>query len=59
MLRYTRDRSGPSFALVVDHDDPERESAYAEHDGATLEAARTSRFNVVSMKRDWRIVFRR
>lgn len=58
MLRYTRDRPGPTFALVIDHDDAEREFAYSERDGATLAAARAGGFQVVSMKRDWRVVFR-
>ncbi|HVH45572.1 MAG TPA: HAD family hydrolase [Labilithrix sp.] len=59
MLRYTRDRNGPSFALVIQHDDAEREAAYGEKDGATLDAARRHGFSVVSMKRDWKVVFGR
>jgi hypothetical protein len=57
MLRYTRDRAGPSFALVVNHDDDVREFAYAEKDGATLAAARAGGFQVVSMKNDWKVIF--
>jgi phosphoglycolate phosphatase-like HAD superfamily hydrolase len=57
MLRYTRDRPGPSFALVINHDDDIRESAYAENDGATLAAAGVYDFTVVSMQRDWNVVF--
>jgi hypothetical protein len=58
MLRYTRDRPGRSFALVINHDDEQREAAYAEKDGATLAAARAGDFQVVSMRNDWRVVFK-
>lgn len=46
-----------TFALVIDHDDPEREYAYT--DGATrvLDAARTRGWTTVSMREDWSRVF--
>lgn len=56
MLRYTHDVPG-SFQLVINHDDAERESAYAEKDGATLAAAKAGNFSVVSMKNDWKVIF--
>ncbi len=55
MLRYTHDVPG-SFQLVINHDDAERESAYAEKDGATLAAAKAGNFSVVSMKNDWKVI---
>jgi hypothetical protein len=58
LLRYTLDRGHTSsFAIVIHHDDALRESAYEERDGATLDAARTYGIHVVSMQRDWRVVF--
>lgn len=57
MLRYTHERPGRSFALVIDHDDGVRETAYSEKDDATLSAASAGGFNVVSMRRDWKVVF--
>jgi hypothetical protein len=60
MLRYTLDREHTkAFAMVIEHDDAQRESAYSEEDGATLTAAQRYGMHVVSMKRDWRIVFAR
>ena len=57
MLTYARERVGASLALVVNHDDPVRELAYREPDGATLAAARKHGFIVVSMRADWTQVF--
>jgi len=57
MLSYAQGRKGPSFQLLVNHDDAERESAYAENDGASLRAAQERGWTVVSMKRDWARVF--
>jgi hypothetical protein len=59
MLEYSKGRAGPSFQLVVNHDDAVREFAYAEKDGATLAAAKANGFTVVSMKDDWATVFAR
>jgi phosphoserine phosphatase len=63
MLEWAAAGDGPSLALLVDHDDPEREFAYASR-AATLEetepvtdlAARLG-WTVVSMARDWATVF--
>jgi hypothetical protein len=57
MLRYTHDRHGLTFTMVIHHDDAEREFAYEEKDGATLDAAREFGFAVVSMKNDWKTIF--
>lgn len=57
MLTYSKGRKGPSLQLLLNHDDAEREFAYAEKDGASLAAAKSRGFTVVSMKRDWKSVF--
>ncbi|MBO4121613.1 haloacid dehalogenase-like hydrolase [Cupriavidus gilardii] len=57
MLAYSQGRRGPSFQLLIDHDDAQRESAYTEPDGASLKAAAAHRWTVVSMRRDWERVF--
>jgi phosphoglycolate phosphatase-like HAD superfamily hydrolase len=57
MMEYSRGRKGPSLQLLIDHDDEQREFAYAEKDGASLNAAREHGFNVVSIRKDWRTIF--
>jgi phosphoserine phosphatase len=57
MLRYCQGRKGPSFQLMVNHDDSKREFAYREKDDASLKAARKYGWTVVSMKDDWKKVF--
>ena len=57
MMRYAMDRGGPSFALLVNHDDATREFVYAEKNGDSLAAAARYHFRVVSMKNDWKTVF--
>jgi hypothetical protein len=50
MCTYSKGRSGPSFQLIINHDDAAREYAYQEKDNATLNAAKKYGFTVVSMK---------
>ncbi|PTR26341.1 phosphoserine phosphatase [Luteibacter sp. OK325] len=57
MMRYAMDRGGPSFALLVNHDDAAREFVYAEKNGDSLAAATRYHFRVVSIKNDWKNVF--
>jgi len=57
MMRYAMDRGGPSFALLVNHDDADREFAYAEKGGESLAAASRNHFRVASMRGDWKSVF--
>lgn len=57
MMEYSKGRSGPSLQLLINHDDTEREFAYAEKDNFSLDAARKHGFKVVSMKSDWKTVF--
>lgn len=56
MMRWSKDRDGPSFQLLINHDDAEREYAYAEPDNYSLEAAKTYGFHVVNMTSDWKTI---
>ncbi len=57
MMQYSRGRPGLSLQLLINHDDAEREFAYAEKDGFSLNAARTDGFVVASIRNDWKDVF--
>jgi hypothetical protein len=57
MLRYSQGRYGPSFQMLINHDDGLREFEYAEQDGASLRAAREYGWLVVNMKADWNRIF--
>ncbi|MBO9124933.1 MULTISPECIES: HAD family hydrolase [unclassified Rhizobium] len=54
MMRWSRDRDGPSFQILINHDDAEREFAYSESDSYSLDAAKQFGFHVVSMTDDWK-----
>jgi hypothetical protein len=63
MIEYTTSGPAPTLGLLVDHDDGEREAAYASV-AATFESAepithvaRRLGWTVVSMRHDWRTVF--
>jgi hypothetical protein len=58
MLRYSQGRKGPSLQLLVNHDDEKREFAYVEDDNASLNAAKENGWLVVSVKNDWKSVFK-
>jgi phosphoserine phosphatase len=62
MLRYTKTGTGPRLALLIHHDDAEREFAYDREFrlsplAEALDKANEYAINVVSMKRDWKTVF--
>jgi hypothetical protein len=57
MLGYCQSRKGASFQLLINHDDAQREFAYAEPKGESLKAAAEHGWNVVSIRDDWRQVF--
>jgi len=62
MLRYTKTGAGPRLALLLHHDDAEREVAYDREFrlsplNEALERADEYGITVVSMKRDWNVVF--
>ena len=63
MLEWAQASGSPSLALLIDHDDVERESHYtstaetfAETEPITDVGARLG-WNIVSMARDWDVVF--
>jgi phosphoserine phosphatase len=63
MLRYSQQAgtpgSGPqrSLQILIRHDDFEREYAYDEKDRASLNAADSNGWMIVSMRYDWRQLF--
>ena len=57
MMQFSKGRRGPSFQLLINHDDDAREFAYGEKDNASLNAAKRYGFKVASMKNDWKTVF--
>jgi phosphoglycolate phosphatase-like HAD superfamily hydrolase len=62
MLQWTTAGSGPRFALIVHHDDAQREFAYdrKSHIGTLDKAwdeAKAKSWTVVSMKNDWKKIF--
>ena len=58
MLEYTDDRLGPSLQILIHHDDAKREYAYDDGAGQALQVAAKRKWTVVSMKNDFRIIFR-
>ena len=62
MMRYTLAGPGARLALLLHHDDADREFAYDREFkltplGEALDCAERDGLKVVSMKRDWRTVF--
>lgn len=62
MLEWTMAGSGPRFALLVHHDDAQREYAYDRTDklaklDTAWDEANEKGWTVVSMKGDWNIIF--
>ncbi|WP_455285441.1 HAD family hydrolase [Cupriavidus necator] len=62
MLEYTTGGDGPRMAVLVHHDDAEREFAYDRQSRVgkldkALDAARARGWTVVSMKQDWEQVY--
>jgi hypothetical protein len=62
MLRYTKTGTGARLALLLHHDDAEREFAYDREFRLSplteaLDRAEEYGITVVSMKREWKTVF--
>ncbi len=57
MLKYAAGHAGLTLALLVHHDDPEREYAYDGGSEMALQQASKNGWTVVSMKDDWKTVF--
>ena len=49
--------SAAQFAVIVNHDDAEREFAYTSAAEASFAKAKELSWTVVSMKNDWKTVF--
>ena len=69
MLEWTTSGTGRRLGLLVFHDDAEREFAYGPANGlpdtkvgtfpqSLMDEAKVRRWQVISMKRDWKTVFR-
>jgi len=56
-LTYSQTNDLPNFQLLINHDDEVREFAYAESNNASLDAAESRGWHVVSMKHDWQRIF--
>jgi hypothetical protein len=59
LLEVSTAAGGPRFAMLIHHDDAEREFAYDRGAERALSEARLRGWTVVSMKRDWATVFAR
>jgi phosphoserine phosphatase len=59
MLTYSDERKGPSIQLLINHNDAVREFSYQEKDNASLQAAAANGWNVISIKDDWKTVFKK
>ncbi len=57
MLKYARGHTGSTLALLVHHDDAEREYAYDGGSEKALQLAPKEGWIIVSMKDDWKTVF--
>ncbi len=63
MLEYALASAGPSLALLVDHDDAEREYAYAaqagtiDFEGDLVQFGRDLGWTIASIRNDWATVF--
>jgi hypothetical protein len=57
ILSYSQGGNQNSLQLLINHDDAEREFAYAEADNASLKAAQKNDWQVISMKKDWKRIF--
>ncbi|MDH7460408.1 HAD family hydrolase [Chitinophagaceae bacterium 26-R-25] len=57
MLRFSQGGKYPSYQLIVNHDDKEREAYYQEKDNKSLNWAKKYGWHVVSMKGNWKTIF--
>ncbi|WP_046758108.1 HAD family hydrolase [Kordia jejudonensis] len=57
-LTFCKSNPLQSFQLLINHDDAEREVAYAEKNDPSIKAGKAQGWSIVSMKNDWKKVFR-
>jgi len=58
MLEYTDDRKGPSLQMLIHHDDAIREYRYDDGAVQALQVAAKRKWTIVSMKNDFKVMFR-
>jgi phosphoserine phosphatase len=57
MLKFATQGTPKGMAILVDHDDGEREIAYKAGAEKSVDEAKRSSWTIVSVKRDWKQVF--
>jgi len=57
MMEYTLSGDGPSMAILVHHDDEEREYSYIHGTEKAVEDANKKGWHVISMKNDFKTIF--
>ena len=57
MLEFTAHPSRPSFCVVVNHDDNDREIAYTAGAEKLIDTAQAKQWTIISVKDDWHLVF--
>ena len=57
MMRFSKDRPGPSFQLLINPDDANRGLNYREADNFSLKAAERYGFHVANIKTAWKTIF--
>lgn len=57
MMEYTLSGDGPSMAILVHHDDEEREYSYMHGTEKAIKHADSIGWHVISMKEDFKIIF--
>jgi phosphoglycolate phosphatase-like HAD superfamily hydrolase len=63
MLEWTTSGKGPRFGLIIHHTDADREWAYDRQSSVgrldkALDEAKSRGWNLVDMKRDWKLIYR-
>ncbi|MBV8253508.1 MAG: haloacid dehalogenase-like hydrolase [Chitinophaga sp.] len=57
MLRYCQGNTYRNLQLLINHDDADREFKYEEKDNTSLNMAKQFKWQVVSIKQDWKYIF--
>ncbi|MFP9113045.1 HAD family hydrolase [Flavobacterium sp. RHBU_3] len=57
MLRFSQGGNKPSLQLIINHDDEAREAYYQEKDNKSLNWAAKYKWQVISIKNDWKTVY--
>jgi phosphoserine phosphatase len=57
MLEFTAHPSRPSFCVVVNHDDNDRDIAYTAGAERLIDTAKAKDWTIISVRDDWKVVF--